>query len=341
MKFKCCDFLLHQIAFYNDKVRPCCSFSIERNNLFSERYEGDLEGIRKYLSIREAYIELFKKGEKPPCYDGCTLYSEIISENDSFKLNNLVISNRAYCSFSCIYCEPSTGDDKKRKEIINSKKVYDIKPILLELRNENLIEKGCRFLICGGECSEYPKSELAWLLYYALSNDCSILMLSSGVNYSKEIESVLKIKNSVLKISVDSGTRAVFNKIKRVEKYDRVWKNIKKYINVTNKYKANYTRVELKYIIIPGINDTISEVDAFIKKCRQVKCRYVRIDVEHSWISENKYNVKLHDSVSEIINYFFDKLYNDTDIKIDFEGVEKDWLWDFVKNKYQIGQIGD
>ncbi len=341
MKYNCCEFLLHQIAFYNDKVRPCCSFSIEKNNLFSDIYEGDLGGIEKYLLIRKKYIEMFKNGEKPPCYNGCTLYSNITSDNDSFKLNNLIISHRTYCSFSCIYCEPSTGDDKKRKEIINAKKIYDIKPILLELRNCNLIEKGCRFLICGGECSEYPKIELAWLLYYSISNDCSLLLLSSGVNYSNEIASILKINNSVLKISVDAGTKDVFYKIKRVDAYDKVWRNIERYISVTQKYKGTNSRVELKYIIIPGINDTITEVDAFIKKCKQAECKYVRIDVEHAWIAQNKYKKDTQESVSKIINYFFDKLYNDNEIKIDFEGVEKDWLWDFVKNKYQIGQIGD
>ena len=48
MKNECCEFLLHQIAFYNDVIRPCCSFSIEKNGLFKKNYSGNIEGIKEY-----------------------------------------------------------------------------------------------------------------------------------------------------------------------------------------------------------------------------------------------------------------------------------------------------
>lgn len=342
MKQQCCEFLLNQIAFYNDAIRPCCSFSIEKNNLFSHNYNGDIEGIRKYLDIREDYIKAFINGQPPACYKGCTIFStgEEVDQNYSFKLKTIIISHRVYCSCNCIYCEPSSYGNKEHRLELNKAKSYDIKPILNYLKDNNLIERNCRFLLCGGECSEYPEEELAWLLYFALSIDGEVLMLSSAIKYSPLIAEVLKIRNNVLKISVDAGTKETFEKVKRVKAFDLVWKNIERYISVQKKYNAKNSYVELKYIIIPEVNDTIEEAKAFIKKCRDVNCEYVRLDVEHEWLSKNKYNQDMHSNVKKIINYFFDNLYNDETIKIDFEGVEKDWLWSFVKDKYNSPRIG-
>lgn len=339
MTKECCRFLLNQIAFYHDAIRPCCSFSIEKNNLFSKNYTGTIEGIKKYLEVREDYINKFINGEKPPCYSGCTIYENSEAENANFKLTTLIISHRIYCSCNCIYCEPSSYGDTQRRNYLNKQSSYDIMPILDYLKDNDLIEENCRVLLCGGECSEYPKKELAYLLYWALSLKCELLMLSSGIKYSELIAQTLKVRNNILKISVDAGTKETFEKVKRVKAYDDVWKNIKKYIKVTKKYKADNTYVELKYIIIPNINDTIKEAQAFINKVRQVGCEYVRIDVEHEWIDKNKYDTQKHTNVKKIINYFFDELYNDKIIKIDFEGVEKDWLWSFVKDKYTIPRI--
>ena len=340
MRNECCEFLLHQVAFYNDEIRPCCSFTIDKRKLFYNNFSGDIQGIKDYLKAREKYIKSFKENGTAPCLNGCTIFEKTLDTDTSFKINNLIISHRTYCSCNCIYCEPSTGDTKKRKEIINKKKHYQIKPILKYLYEENIIEENCRFLICGGECSEYPREELGWLIYFAMITNCNMLILSSGINYSKEIETALEYKKTVLKISVDSGTKKTFEKIKRVKKYNEVWKNIKKYIQISQKSNSVDTYVELKYIIIPGINDTMEEVDAFIKKCRKVKCKYVRIDVEHFWVEENKNNIEKQKTVKKIINSFFDKLYADKEIKIDIEGVYKDWLWAFVQDKYTNHQMG-
>lgn len=340
MNKRCCEFLVNQIAFYNDAIRPCCSFSIERNNLFEHNYTGDIEGIKKYLEIRENYIRMFQESDIPPCYDGCTIYNPKDSDDCDFKLNTIIVSHKIKCSFNCIYCEPASYGNTERRKHINQLSSYDIMPVFSYLKDCNLIAKGCRFIICGGECSEYPQDELARIFYFAISLECELLILSSASKYSAAIAQALKAEGTVLKISVDSGTKETFEKIKRVRAFNSVWKNIKSYIEVTRKNPAHNSYVELKYIIIPGINDNIAEASAFIKRCREVGCLYIRIDVEHGWIYENKYNKEKQVNVSKVINFFFDELYNDENIKIDFEGVEKDWLWAFVTPKYNIPRIG-
>jgi len=341
MSVKCCKFILNQIAFYQSVVRPCCSFSIERQKLFRDNvFDGDSKDIESYFNIRKEYIEAFAAGGQPPCYNGCTLYEPIEHDIDiSLGFSNIIISNRSKCSCNCIYCEcmDPCADETQYKKYLNTRKPYDIKPILEYMKNNNYIKDGCTFLICGGDCGEYPREELAYLLYLTALFKGKINFLTSGIYYSDIIAKSLSFPNNLVKISVDAGTKEVYEKIKRVKTFDKVWKNIEKYIKAvdgSSYSKEEQSRVELKYIIVPGINDTVEEVKAFIKKCRQVNCKRVIVDVEHSWIAKYKNNPEKNNTVKEVMNYFFDTLYNDEKMSIDCEGVEGKWLWDFVKPKY-------
>lgn len=333
----CCEFLLHQIAFYKDQIRPCCSFSLDNfeNSPLISGYDGNIEKIKEYFEKRNHFINIFKNGGKPICYKDCTTYSPCYSQDTSFKLNNLIISNQTKCSFNCIYCEHARyGKDSEYRKWLNNREPYDIKPILMYLRENNYIAENCRFLICGGECSEYPIGELEYLIYFAMSCNCQLLILSSGLNYSKSIEYALKSTNAVLKISIDSGTKATFEKIKRVKAYNRVWNNIKKYIESSD--NNNESRVELKYIVIPEVNDNIEEIDAFLEKCRKTGCLDIILDIEHEYVKENKNNIEAKKHLSKIFNYFFEKVtnYETMPTHLSFEGVEEDWLWSLVDDKY-------
>ena len=112
MKIECCDFLLHEIAFYKDSIRPCCSFSIEGDvTPFINNYNGDIEKFKLYLEKRDFYIKQFQDGILPFCYPKCTTYEPSKGNETSFKLNNIIISNYTKCSCNCIYCD--TEKDKK------------------------------------------------------------------------------------------------------------------------------------------------------------------------------------------------------------------------------------
>lgn len=332
MSANCCDFLVHEVAFYKDSIRPCCSFSIEGDvTPFVNNFDGDINEFKKYLQKRDQFIEIFNSGNKPVCLEKCTTYIPNQTRDTCFKLTNLIISNYTKCSCNCMYCEQASyGQDKEYKNWLNTRTCYDIKPLLEYLRNNNYIEKNCRILICGGEPSEYPKGELEWLIYFAKSCVSYLLILSSGIYYSKAIESALKSSNTILKISVDSGTKKTFEKIKRVKAYNQVWCNIQNYIKSIP--AETNSKVELKYIIIPEYNDNKKEINIFLRKARQVNCEYVVLDVEHLWISKNIHNKKSEKHISNLLNYFFKK--KPQDIHISIEGVYEEWLWSLVNDKY-------
>ena len=128
-----------------------------------------------------------------------------------------------------------------------------------------MFKRGCHFIIGGGECAEYPKEELKWLIDFVFSINGSIEFLSAGITKA------LEKGETKLKVSVDAGYKKTWEKIKRVKGFDNVWNNLKKYIKAEKKNPNAH--VTIKYIIIPGINDNLKEVKEFIKRALKIGCK--------------------------------------------------------------------
>jgi len=304
MKFKCCEWALSHLVINADDLTYCCA-SFDKKLTFMENYHGEPVDIDKYLSDREKYIEKCKKGDYPEvCKDCPTLEERDWDETPGFI--DVSVSNRTKCSCDCIYCIISGGGKAEIKKDLNTRTVYDIKPVLNQFKEKNLFKPHCHFIIGGGECAEYPKGELKWLIDFAFSQQGSIEFLSAGITYSKDIEQALKDGETKLKVSVDAGTKKVYEQVKRVKGYDSVWKNLGKYIKA-GKNNPN-ALVTVKYIIIPGVNDNIKEAKEFIKKCNKIKCTSIEINVEFFWMNEN-FDKPISDNLKEVLLFFRQQKY--------------------------------
>lgn len=300
MKFLCCKTLFNDLIFHPDVVAFCCAKVVDELLCFKD-YDGSVITKEQYLIARNKYVDNFKKGIIPDVCKKCHNLEEK-EWDESVGFNILSLAYKTKCSIcDCFYCTLSKGDAQRKKEV-NSIKTYDIRPILENLRNENMILPGCAISVSGGECCEYPDGELEYMTHFAQVNDCVIEYLTSAIKYSDCIASALATIPSKIIVSVDSGTKEMYEKIKRVKAYDVVWKNLKKYIEVSkNNPNAN---IFVKYIIIPGVNDSVDEAQAFIEKCKSINVKKMLIDMEFSFLAENQYN-KADGSLKETINYFY------------------------------------
>ncbi len=299
MKFKCCEWALSHLVINSDDLTYCCA-SFDKKLTFLENYHGEPVDIEKYLSDRKNYIERCKKGDYPEvCRDCPTLEERDWDETPGFI--DVSVSNRTKCSCDCIYCIISGGGRADVKKDLNTREVYDVKPVLNQFKENNLFKQGCHFIIGGGECAEYPKEELKYLIDFAFGINGSIEFLSAGITYSDEIKKALETGNTKLKVSVDAGTKKVYEQVKRVKGYDAVWKNLSKYVKATKKNKN--AEVTIKYIIIPGLNDNLKEAKEFIKRCKKVGCKSIEINVEFFWMNEN-YDKPISDNLRETLLFF-------------------------------------
>ena len=306
MKFRCCNFLLHEIVFAQSEVIPCCcSPKHNYETKFLEGYNGGNFDVSAYEEQRNKYIEMFKKGETPKCCEECNMIREE-EWDETPSLQRIIVTNRTKCSCNCIYCSLVTTSTQTKEEL-NTRKAYDIVPVLKDLRNKNLISKNCEILVAGGECCEYPQGELEEIIYIASQLECKLEILSSGIIYSSAIENALKNGNTVLKVSVDSGYKKTYEKIKRVKAYDRVWENLKNYILASLSNKTSV--VKIKYIIIPNINDNKKEALKFIEKCKQIGCQNIEVAIEYVWYGENK-NKPIDQNVENIVSIFENSGFN-------------------------------
>jgi wyosine [tRNA(Phe)-imidazoG37] synthetase (radical SAM superfamily) len=320
MKFLCCKTLFNDLIFHPDVVAFCCA-KVTDELLCFEKYDGSIITKDMYLQARNKFVDNFKKGIIPEVCKKCHNLEEK-EWDESIGFNVLSLAHKTKCSIcDCFYCTLSQGDKTKKHEA-NSIKTYDISPIIEYFRNENMILPGCSISVSGGECAEYPQGELEYLTHFAIANDCVIEYLTSAIKYSECIAAALETIPSKIIVSVDSGTKEMYEKIKRVKAYNVVWNNLREYIEKT---KNNILgRVFIKYIIIPGVNDTLDEVNAFINKCKEVKCKDILIDMEFSYIAANQHN-KAEGNLKKVIQYFYEISKNKEVLNLDFTNDCKFW----------------
>ena len=120
-----------------------------------------------------------------------------------------------------------------------------------------------------------------------------IMINTAAVDYSKWIRKAIELKRSAPTISLDAGTRETYKKIKNVDCFKKVIKNIKKYQKGLDPIRNSL--IGLKFIFIPGYNDTLEEIQSWLKIVEDLGITNLQLELEHHWYEKNKYcpdNVK-------------------------------------------------
>lgn len=287
MKYVSCFLLEHAINLdCMNNVKPCCTGENNATNaiFWMRNYNGEDFDVEKYINSRNHYIKLMREGNMPEQCKGC-FNLENKDWDDNPKVKYIAIANETKCSCNCVYCH--LADDK---EYFDTYKSYNVMPVLNALKQYNLLNDTTMDIV-GGECTEYQDGQLKEIIDFALNNNCWLHFFSSGIIYSKDIAKALHQSKANLCVSVDSGTKETYEKIKRVKAFDRVWQNLTDYSNSGVKNEiTNKGYVILKYIIIPEINDNVEEIQNFLEKAKASGCSWVRFVVEYNWFMKNSNN---------------------------------------------------
>lgn len=79
--------------------------------------------------------------------------------------------------------------------------------------------------------------------------------------------------HSVINLSIDSGTKKTWFKVKGVNNFDAITVNLVKYLNSSSRSG----QITLKYIILPGINDNIEDYLYLIEIMKILKVKHLTI----------------------------------------------------------------
>ena len=304
-KYLDCPLMKNSLHFFYDEIRACCSNV--KGPIFYRNFNKDKIDWKYIFEERQKIFNDIKnkKDYIPQCCNGCCekdLYLSDKKPNEFLnKIDKIYFHNHMSCNAQCTYCA-----------YFNHGKGYGYDAIeyVKELIDKEILSKNALIYMSGGEITISNEFEdlLSLLLSYL---DSSIEILTSGIKYCKSIENAFIQNKCRLVISLDSGTREIYNKIKQVDCFDKVIKNIKSYVEASDNAKSNIT---LKYIIVDNINDNEKEIESFLSVVKELGIINVRLDFDfekYKFTNETsvpKYYIKL-------FNYF-NKSASDKGLKV-------------------------
>lgn len=294
-KYVSCDLIEHGMDVFVDSINLCCRIPPTENGY--KKVIGDFHGgklnLKKFFSIKRKYREQMKRGKIIPECKNCIYLQEKEWDNDDY-ISFINFNNWYACNASCIYCNIH--------KVCNPKPVqYNVYPMIKDLSDRGYLRKGGHITIAGGEPCVAP--EFNDLLALFLEHDINpIRVLTNASVFSKCVEDGIRKGNVNIVVSVDSGTRDTFEKIKKYNKYDKVWENIRKYASC----QPQSDRVKTKFILIPDYNDSEEEINAWLKKSIECGVKHVAFDVEMAWYFEHQADIPQR--IMDLVKYTLNKI---------------------------------
>ncbi len=290
--YKSCNIILHGLCFFAGELVSCCYAPNDQINggkppILFDNYNGEIIPKDKLFARMHEFSSQFKNGSCPKECENCFKIEEKDWDESEY-IDYITITHFSPCNADCIYCSNNLELDERKTN------TYEIMPFLRYLKNEGIIKQGCELHIGGGEFSIYKECDDI-LSEFGINKFANIYIPTNAIKYSAIMHKALSQGSAYIVVSLDSGTRKTFKKIKRVDAFDKVVENICKYATEgTNEHK-----ITLKYVIIPGVNDNIQEFQKFLDVGKKAKVvQYIRIDIEARYLR----------SVNNIINPYYLKL---------------------------------
>lgn len=292
-----CLFLEEGINFDLNMVSDCCIMHNDGRGLpiLLENYHGEMIDWEKLFDKKAERVAQQKEKTIYDC-EGCYRLAEYNFIGDR-KISNFHFSHSRLCNARCIYCS---------EEYSSYSRNYDTYPIIKDLIEKGYYKAGGEATFQGGEPTlMYHFDELIHLF---VENGTIVRVHTSGIRYSETVEEALKQDKGTVVISLDSGCSDTYKKIKQVDSFNKVCETIQKYA------KANPDNIIIKYILVPGVNDNIKEIDKFFKLMKNFGIKTVALDMEVQYAMkyENK-NVSEH--LYLLVDYF-EKIAKELNIKV-------------------------
>lgn len=302
MKYKCCPHIRNGLNFTRTGLRFCNKLSASGQDSIVA-YEKDF--YNKFKTIKHNIIEQCKSGDIPEYCKGCIYLEEKDWDlYDEAKINNVEIFHWNQCNCACVYCGNRNETHLKVTEKKGKSEFVDLYKILKSFIKEGYFAKEVNVSFVGGEPTLLK--EFNDILKLFLKHNYKMHILTNGILYEKLYAKSIKLnKENYMTISLDCGCEETFKKLKRVDKFKDVLKNIKRYIKESGENSKNLI---IKYILIEGINDNREEIIKWLNLCKDlgVKTLHPTIEFCHSVPDPNKNGPS--DEICELYEFMKEKI---------------------------------
>lgn len=282
MKYRSCHLIEHGISIDINSIKACC-LSREFNKgmpMVEYDFQNDTIDWEHLFFVKRNHRTHQKNGRDLPACEGCYNLREE-DWNDEDYISYINFDHFSECNSRCIYCSV-----RKRKRRTQNNTL----PAIKELIKQGKFKNNGEITFQGGEPTILK--EFDDLLKLFIAQGCKIRIHSSGIYFSRTMRNAIKKGAVSVVISPDAVSRAIYARIKNVDKCEEVWKNIAHYRRRLK--DGNEKLVRVKYIIIPGVNDTFDEVTGFLNKIKKLDIKSVVVDFEYTYANTNKGSVSPH-----------------------------------------------
>lgn len=297
--FYSCEWIESGLVFFQYKLTMCCycghtggGHVMLRNN-----YNGNDISWDRVFWLKNKFKKFHKEGKiNVNCVD-CPFLKEAKWDNKENYIDHLYISHWTQCNSKCVYCYAAQNPEE-----FEYHKAYSILPQIKEMLEKNILRPGGSIHFGGGEPTLLSEFEeiIELLLDYKFYD---LRIHTSGIKYSPILERGIKEGRLNVVVSTDAGCAKTYEKIKQVPCYDIVRENIKKYAQAQadtdqlvspEKVMDCKFMVSSKFIIIPGVNDNITEIEGWLTANQEAGLSTTVLDIEENWYKEHKDNIPSH-----------------------------------------------
>lgn len=275
-----CKFLEnHTLRFYDriDTGEPCITLCCEPVDAnveppsmpFLETAEKTLDA---YLELRKSLIQESReiasgKVVAPVVTAGCTecaLYSKNHWLADDRIRYIYLTMYPSPCQCRCIYCNEYRNGNAKMPVTEAAKDAYEKLFRMLELCLErNLISEDAQWSVACGEITVHPYRERI----LDMVKGRHTTFYSNCFKFDERIaEHLGQDHRSGLCLSIDAGTSEAWEKVKGVNNFNTVVENLERYAA----HCIYPDQLELKYIILPGLNDTEEDIENIVALAKRL-----------------------------------------------------------------------
>ena len=248
-KYRSCHYLKTWMGVGDYSICSCCR-SMAPHILWSDTDKTISGALDSYIEVRDEALAAIRSGSPSICGDCHCIEERYWSIEDT--VEHFRFHTQLPCQLSCSYCTVVNAKKPQSQQTREFIKWFSLADFVKYLEERELLTKNTRVTVAAVEITIFPKKDE----YFDALSKYSICIDTNAVIYDEKIVSITANGKGDICVSVDAGTRETFQKIKGLDAYDKVWKNIKR-------YTTNGVFVVAKYIFVSENSDD-ENVEGFI-----------------------------------------------------------------------------
>lgn len=261
IKKKSCAYLEKSLVC--DELRRFSFCWYQTPKLLPVDYKGSYDkSFEKFVALRDKTIDQYE-GECGKC---CFLKEDYYPVKRKVRWINYGVGG--VCNFDCMYCKSNA-----RTAIGIDQEIPRLPQIVDYLKRNDLLAEDYGINIAPGEPTVHPERKA---LFEVMRGCYSSVVNTNLAVFNEELYRLNAERFTKLVVSIDSGTRETFKKVKGKDYFDKVCENLKIYNAAGNGVTV------LKYVFIPGVNDSDENVDGFAKVCLETGCLIGNISYDYA-----------------------------------------------------------